>query len=305
MYNLYNVETKYNLGDEIMGRKLNKRQAHQQEQLGISTDCTALYIRVSTDKQADEGFSIDAQQAKLRAYCTAHDYHVCEDHIYIDAGVSGKTADRPEFKRMMSAAAAGDVNRIVAIKLDRMARNVRQFLGTVDQLSKVGCDLVLVHESFDTSTPHGRFALTMFAAIAELEASQITERVMSGKRQKATDGGYNGAPAPLGYDYEDGIFTVNEAEADTVRRIYSEFLEGGKLAGIARRLNEDQVPTKRGGQWYAGTVRKILLNGFHAGLAQYEDHEADGDHPAIVDIDTYEDAVKRLQRLHPGRPATT
>ena len=126
---------------------------------------------------------------------------------------------------MMAADQAGLVQRIIAMKLDRMARNVREFLATVNQLKAWGCDLVLVKESFDTSTPHGRFALTMFAAMAELEASMITERVMSGKQQKASKGGYNVSRCPLGYEYSNGEFKINEQAAVVVRDIFAGFIK--------------------------------------------------------------------------------
>ncbi len=106
-------------------------------------------------------------------------------HLHIDAGISGKaTTERPAFQTMMAAAQAGQVQRIVAMKLDRLARNVKDFLGIVDELRAMKCDLVLVKKSFDTSTPQGKFALTMFAAMAELEASTITERI-SGQLEQA------------------------------------------------------------------------------------------------------------------------
>ena len=181
-----------------MARRYTKRSGHNQLELGAKVDCTALYIRVSTEKQADEGFSLDAQEMRLRAYCEAQQWNVCPNHIYVDAGISGKSTDREQFQAMMQAAKDGSVKRIVTMKLDRLARNTKDFLSIVDTLQNDGCDLVLIKESFDTSTPQGKFALTMFAAIAELEASTITERVMTGKAQKAADGGYNGSRCPLG-----------------------------------------------------------------------------------------------------------
>lgn len=285
-----------------MARKVIKgNPSVKQADLALQYTCTALYIRVSTQSQAEEGFSLEAQQERLEAYCTAQGWHICRDHIYIDAGVSGKTTDRPHFNAMMAAAQAGQVQRIVAMKLDRMARNVREFLATVDQLKTWGCDLVLVKESFDTSTPHGRFALTMFAAMAELEASTITERVMSGKQQKASKGGFNGAPEAFGYTYTAGAFVVNEAEAATVRRIFALFLQGTSINGIAKALNEAYTPTKRGGQWFAMTVRQILTNGVYAGVAQWDGVEVEGVYPAIISQATYEQAHRRLQALRPGK----
>jgi site-specific DNA recombinase len=289
-----------------MARKQSKAsKGNKQADLGLQYTCTALYIRVSTQLQAEEGFSLEAQQERLEAYCIAQGWHVCAEHIYIDAGVSGKTSDRPAYQAMLQAAQAGQIQRIVAMKLDRMARNVRDFLATVDHLRAWHCDLVLVKESFDTSTPHGRFALTMFAAMAELEASTITERVMSGKQQKASTGGYNGSRCPLGYVYEAGQFDVVEEQAAIVRRVFAMFLAGQAMGAIAGAMNESQTPTSRGGQWYASTVRTILDNGCYAGVAQWQGQEAAGIYPAIIDKATYEAAHQRLQALRPGKQLET
>lgn len=286
-----------------MSRKIVKR-ATKQLALGQKVDCTALYIRVSTEKQADEGFSLDAQKQRLAAYCEAQQWFVCPNHIYIDAGVSGKsTVGRDSFNRMLQAAKDGEIKRVVAIKLDRIARNTKDFLSIVDQLQGYGCDLVLIKESFDTSTPQGKFALTMFAAIAELEASTITERVMTGKQQKATEGGYNGAQCPLGYSYENGEFAINEKQAVTVRDIFSSFVNGQSMASIAAALNAGKVPTVRGGRWQSATVKYILENGFYCGLTQWGTVETNGSHPSIISRQTYEDAHQRLLSIKPGKPA--
>ncbi len=291
-----------------MAQRLQKRKnGYTQNALGLQDAITALYIRVSTGKQAEEGFSLEAQQERLQAYCTAQGWTVGADHIYVDAGISGKTTDRPQFQAMLQAAQAGKVQRIVAMKLDRMARNVREFLQTVDQLKAWQCDLVLVKESFDTSTPHGRFALTMFAAMAELEASTITERVMTGKAQKASKGGYNGSKIPYGYSYGAGAFTVIPTQAAVIRDIFAGFIAGESLSALADCLNVNETPTATGGKWYASTVRYILSNGLYAGLAQWypdgakESITVENAYPAIISKDTYETAHRRLQALRPGK----
>lgn len=292
-----------------MAQRLSKRASKQQQTLGMENACTALYIRVSTQLQADEGFSLEAQRERLQAYCTAQGWHVCPGHIYVDAGVSGKTLDREQFQTMLEAAKAGQVQRIVAMKLDRVARNVREFLQTVDQLKEWQCDLVLVKESFDTSTPHGRFALTMFAAMAELEASTITERVMSGKTQKASKGGFNGARIPYGYSYAGGEFTINPDQAAIIRDIFNGFLTGETMAALADNLNTNEVKTAKGGQWYTSTIRYILSNGQYAGIAQWygdADKETskvtvEGAYPAIISKQVYDQAHARLQAIKPGK----
>ena len=204
---------------------------------------------------------------------------VCPEHVYTDAGVSGKSTEgRPAFLAMMEAARAGLVRRIVSLKLDRLARNPRDFLALVDELHALGCDLVLIHESFDTSTPQGKFVLQMFAGLAELERTTIADRVMSGKAEKARQGGYNGSAMPLGYTYTEveieGVpgkvrrFVANE-HAQTVRRIFARFNAGASLSAIANELRADGTPTAAKGQWWPATVRSVLLNGAYAGRAQW------------------------------------
>ena len=287
-----------------MARIIKKRQASGQTAMSLNAECTALYIRVSTDKQADEGFSLAAQQERLQAHCVAQGWAVSPEHVYIDAGVSGtSTEKRTEYQRMMNAARLGEIDRIVAMKLDRLARNVRDFLAIVDELKELDCGLVLVKESFDTSTPHGRFALTMFAAMAELEASTITERVMSGKEQKATEGGYNGSRCPLGYTYQDGQFKIEQSGAYWIREVFNRFNAGQGMSSIADELNNAGATTSRGGAWYASTVRYVLTNGFYAGLAQWNGKEIEGNHPAIITLDDYSSAIQRIENIKPGRVA--
>jgi len=270
------------------------------KQLELPEGCTALYIRVSTQKQADEGFSLAAQRKELDAYCLALGWNVCDQHIYIDAGISGKSDDRPAFQAMMQAAKAGQIQRIVALKLDRIARNLKNLLQTVDELKACHCALVVKKESFDTSTPQGMFVLQMLGAVSELERSMISERVSSGRVEKATQGGFLGAPQVFGYVYSDSDFTVNEGEAATVRSIFDLFLAGKSLNAIAKHLNESGAATKKGGSWYPVTVSKIIANGRYAGLAQWDGIEQQGEHPAIISKATYEQAHARLQALRPG-----
>ncbi len=283
-----------------MALKITKRKATPRRDLGLVTDCTGLYIRVSTDKQAEEGFSLEDQQARLTAYCMAQGWELCPEHIYVDKE-SGKSTARDNFLAMLHAAEAGDLRRVVVLKLDRIARNTADFLSVVKRLQARGCDLVIVKENFDSSTPQGKFALTMFAAIAELELSTIHDRTMSGRRQKAASGGYNGGPAPYGYTYDGEVWTTTPAAA-IVRRIFAAYNAGQSMNGIAQALNRDDVPTAKSGVWDATKIRYILRNGFYAGLIQYDGQEMDGGHPAIVSIEEYRAAVARLYAARPGNP---
>lgn len=289
-----------------MARKFTKRQTGKTDKLGATSDCTALYIRVSTDKQADEGYSLDAQEAKLRAQCVAQSWTVCPDHIYVEEGESGKSTDRPKYQAMMEAIERGDIRRVVVTKLDRLSRNTRDFLDLLDYCDTRKVGIVSIAESFDTGTPVGRAVVTVLMTFAELERKQIAERVTTGRVQKAAGGGWNGGRVPYGYLIgADGTWTIDDAAADIVRKVFADFNElyaHTKLSEIADALNTDEVPTQRGGKWYASTVKYILSNGIYAGLVQY-DGQADvpGAQPAIISLDTYNRAQSRLNALKPGR----
>lgn len=289
-----------------MAHKMTKRTP-KPAKLGLQTDCTALYIRVSTDMQAEEGFSLDAQRQRLQAMCVANGWRLCEDHIYIDAGESGKSTARPAFQKMHGVIDAGLVNRVVVTKLDRLSRNTRDFLEFLDYCTARDCAIVSIAESFDTGTATGRAVVTVLMAFAELERSQIKDRVMSGKRQKAQTGGYNGSRAPFGYVYDrnEQRFQVDDAQAAIVRRIFTEFLTGEGMKAIATRLNAQAIPTKNGGAWDASTIRYILRNGAYAGLLQWDGEvEKRSDiHPAIITEEMYRAALRRLSALKPGRVA--
>lgn len=286
-----------------MARKLTKRKATaKQADLGLQHPCTALYIRVSTEKQATEGNSLDAQREKLTDYCRAMQWEVCEGQVYEDAGVSGKSAgNRPALQAMLQAAKDRKIQRIVVTKFDRLARNVKDLMDIMDTLNKVGCALVLLDINVDTGTPTGKLIAGIMGQLAEWERSLIGERVMSGKRHQAAHGEYNGSRCPLGYDYANGVFTVND-QAGTVRAVFEMFLNGQPLNVIAKALNETQTPTALGGKWYPSTVRAILGNGAYAGLSQWDGVEAaQGAYPAIITPAVYEQAHRRLQALRPGR----
>lgn len=283
-------------------QQTNKRQA-KQGQLGIVTDVTALYIRVSTEQQAENGYGLDAQKTKLMAFCAAQGWHVDADFIFVDGGVSGKTMDRPQFQKMLDAAKRGDISRIVSVKIDRIARNLKNLLELIETLTAANVGLVCVAEQFDTSTSQGRFMLQILGAVGELERGMITDRVMGGKLEKARQGGYNGSKCPLGYNYTNNVFTIDTTESSTITRIFTEFCNGRSMAHIAATLNADGIATKNGGAWYTSTVKYVLTNGVYAGIAQYNGTETTGTHPPIISRETYEIAHNRLSALRPGRVA--
>jgi site-specific DNA recombinase len=190
----------------------------------------AIYTRVSTEDQAKEGFSLDAQLEKLRAYCIARDWSIGGE--YVDDGYSGRFLKRPEYTRMMEDMDKWDT--LLVIKMDRIHRNSKNFMLMMEHLKKTGKEFVSMTESLDTSTAMGRFVMDIIQRIAQLESEQIGERVYVGMEQKArTNGGVLGFNIPYGYDYLNGKLVVNNSEAIIIKNIFDMYKNKSSMKKIA------------------------------------------------------------------------
>ncbi len=245
----------------------------------------ALYARVSTDDQAREGFSLDAQIKRMTAYCRVRGWEVAD--IYRDEGYSGRSADRPEYMRMMSEMGTWDI--LLVLKMDRIHRNSVNFALMMDRLRAEGKDFNSMQDKFDTTTAMGRFVMDIMQRIAQLESEQIGERVKLGMTFKAkSGGGHLGSGHPYGYEYSDGVMRVVESEASVVRDVYNMRLRGSTMSGIAEYLNKSGVPTKRGGAWRPQTISNMLRNPVYVGYIDWNGIVRKGDQEPIVSMEKYE-----------------
>ena len=252
----------------------------------------ALYVRVSTDEQATEGFSLDAQISKLKAYCKLEGWTVSA--VYCEEGESGRSTKRPQYQRMMSESDSWDV--LLVYKLDRIHRNSVNFAKMMEDLDRKGKEFCSVQEKFDTSTAMGRFVRDVMERIAQLESEQIGERVKQGMERKARMGtGLLGSGLPFGYTRKYGKLSVDENEVYTVRAIYSLYIQGNSMDKIANELNNAGVPSKNGGKWYKSTIYGILHNPLYAGYVKWDGIMRPGDHSAIIELETYEKVNGRIQ----------
>jgi DNA invertase Pin-like site-specific DNA recombinase len=246
------------------------------------------YLRVSTEDQAREGFSLDAQRARIRAYCSAKGYTLLRE--FVDDGYSGRTTNRPAFQELMEAVREGvpgdggreRVDAVVVARFDRLNRNLYDFLATQRDMQRHKVHFASVDETVDTRGPFGRFFVQVIAAFAELESGIIGERVRHGMRQKALQGGFNGMSAPFGYDVRAGGLALNDKEAAVVRRICAWRQRGRSFAWIANALNRNGVPTKKGKAWTKRQLFRIVHNPLYRGSLHWEDLVTPGTHPAIV-----------------------
>ena len=220
-----------------------------------------VYCRVSTDEQATEGVSLDAQEATLRAYCTLRSLDVAA--VVLDAGVSGgkPLAARTGGRRVLDLVESGEVGSVVAYKLDRLFRDACDCLAVTAQWDRQEVALHLVDlggQSIDTSTAMGRFMLTVLAGAAEMERNQIRERTTAALAHKASKGERVGQ-VPFGYHVAaDGVhLECDDAEHRVVEIVRALNAEGLSIRAIAARLTADEVPA-RGKRWHPTTVARLL-----------------------------------------------
>ena len=216
------------------------------------------YVRVSTTGQAEEGVSLDAQRAKVEAWCLANDVEL--GGVFVDAGISGKRADnRPELQAALNAVCkCGGV--LVVYSLSRLARSTKDTISIAERLSKSNADLVSLSEKIDSTSAAGKMVFQMLAVLAEFERNQISERTCAALSHKKSLGQRTGK-IPFGHDLaEDGVALIpNEREQAAIELIHL-FRETGMSYGkVADLLNRKQIKTKEGaGQWESMTVMRIL-----------------------------------------------
>lgn len=216
------------------------------------------YVRVSTTGQAEDGVSLDAQAAKIAAYCSLHDGELVA--TYTDAGLSGSRADnRPALQEAIDhVCKIGGC--LVVYSLSRLARSTKDTIEIAERLSRADADLVSLSEKIDTTTAAGKMVFRLLAVMAEFERDLISERTTTAMQHKKAKGERVGA-IPVGYVLAaDGVTLVpddNQQEAIELIRQLREM--GLSMRAIADELTRRGVPTKQGGnQWKHSTVQRIL-----------------------------------------------
>lgn len=211
------------------------------------------YIRVSTDEQAQGGYSLGAQRAKLEQYAALYDMELVE--VVVDAGVSAKTLDRPGLHQALAALKSGQAEGILVAKLDRLTRSVKDLGALLEGYFASKFALLSVADQIDTSTAAGRLVLNVLTSVAQWEREAIGERTSAALRHKIANGEHVGAPA-LGFEVQDGKLVENEGETETLERISELRAAGHTFRHIAATLTVEGFRTKRGANWNPGTVQR-------------------------------------------------
>lgn len=248
---------------------------------------TALYCRVSTDAQYEEGYSIDAQTELLEAYCKSR--QITNYKPYVDGGFSGSNLNRPRIQKLIEEAKTGVIERVVVYKLDRLSRSQKDTLYLIeDVFIPNGVDFVSINESFDTATPFGRAMIGILSVFAQLERDNIRMRTRMGMLKRVEDGYWmGGGVVPFGYDYDKskGILVPNE-DAKMVKEMYALYLKGYSCERIAHMFDLK----------YDKLVNQILTRKSNTGIIQYKGKEYQGRHEPIIDLETYEETMREMKR---------
>ena len=201
------------------------------------------YIRVSTEGQAQDGVSLDAQRAKIEAWCSLNDYELAAVHV--DAGISGKNCNRPGLQDALADCRKGSA--LVVYSLSRLSRSVRDTMDIGDKLAKVGADLVSLSEKIDTTSASGKMIFRLLAVMNEFERDQISERTKSALQHKKAKGERVGSVA-YGYRLDnDGVTLIEDEEEQLVIAAVHGYRDAGvSLRTIVTRLDEQGYRSRSG-----------------------------------------------------------
>ena len=287
----------------------------------------ALYTRVSTIEQSEEGYSIDEQERLLRSWAEKNNYEVYK--CYSDRGISGKDIkNRPALKELLKDAEEKKFDMVISWKINRISRKLADVLKIVDILEKNDITFKSYSEPFETDTPAGKMQFQMMALIGEFERGTIAQNVKMGMCAKAKAGEWCGGRV-LGYDLvpvesQEGAkrrknrLTINEKEAEAVRFIFNEYVNGKGYKAITNQLNKLGYKTKKGNDFSVGSIREILTNPVYIGKVRYNVRQnwsekirrninanpiiTDGIHEPIIEEGLW-DKVQAIMESKKGKPS--
>jgi DNA invertase Pin-like site-specific DNA recombinase len=219
---------------------------------------TVAYLRVSTDKQADRGVSLEAQRAKVLAYAGLYDLELVG--IEVDAGQSAKSLDRPALQRALAMLKSGKADALLVVKLDRLTRSVRDLADLVDGYFSKRAALLSVSEQIDTRSAAGRLVLNVLSSVGQWEREAIGERTATAMQHLRTEGKYTGGRAPYGYQLAADGETLEPiaAEQAVITEARALRAAGMSLRAVAATLDERGLRSRAGRAFALTQVARML-----------------------------------------------
>ena len=272
------------------------------------------YIRVSTEEQADEGFSIPAQKDRLDAFVKSQGWILQES--YIEEGASAKNMDRPQLRRLLTDLASKEkqTDVVLVYRLDRLTRSVVDLYTLLSYFDRHNVKFRSATEVYDTTTAIGRLFITLVGALAQWERENLGERTKLGQIEMTRQGKWSGGHRPFGYIYENGQLVVQPEEADLITSIFERYTSGGQgTHRLLRWLNDPAQPQiSRGRHWTLTALRYVLDNPLYAGFVRYNYRTPSGrrqksaiiepgQHEAIITEETFR-AAQELRCSRSAQP---
>lgn len=274
----------------------------------------AIYTRKSTEEGLDmELNSLDVQREAAENYIKSQvneGWVVLPEH-YDDGGFSGGNINRPAFQKLMKDVENGLVDMIVVYKIDRLTRSLIDFSRMVEVFDKNNVSFVSVTQQFNTSTSMGRLTLNVLLSFAQFEREVGSERTRDKIAASKQKGMWMGGPIPLGYDIQDKKLIINQAEAELVRLIFDKYIELQSYWKVAQYLNVNGYHHKKyisrsgiehgGREFDKASIFNIMKNPLYLGRVRHKNKEYDGQHEAIISVETWNMVRKIIEAPYQTR----
>lgn len=262
----------------------------------------AIYVRVSTDEQAQYGYSVEAQKEKLLAFCKSQDWEVYK--AYVDDGFRATTLNRPEIQKLIEESNHQKFNMVVFYKLDRLSRSVKDLNYLIEAFEKNNVAIKSITEPFDTSSPPGKLMFNMLGSFAQFERELIGERTKLGLYRAFDEGKWITTP-PYGYNIKDGQLVLNNKEAIFVKRAIELCLVRNLgIGAIAKLLKEEDKITRRAGKWAKNSVWNLLHNPAYCGMTLWKGELRERSHQPIITKEEFDCIQERLHEKYLIPPHT-
>ncbi len=242
----------------------------------------ALYTRVSSRSQVDKDYnSLETQRERLEAYCRSQDNF--EIHrVYEDGAYSAETLNRPALQQMLQDIRAGKVNCVLAYKIDRLTRSVKDFHLLMDFFDKFGVKFVSITQSLDTQHPMGRLLRNILLDFAQFEREMTADRIRDKMHQRAQKGLWNGGAVPYGYRNENRRLVRHEEEAARIQFLFETFANRPSLAHLRAELSRRGWLTRAGLPWTKSVLSYVLSNPIYVGRLPYASTTFAAQHEQLV-----------------------
>lgn len=253
------------------------------------------YIRVSTEEQVKNGSGLDIQEKEIKEYCKENNINLIK--IYSDEGISGANdiSKRKGLNDLLEFCKKNKVDNMLITKMDRLARDIYIQLWFEKELLVNDVKMVSINEDNLNGDDYMTKAMRqMVGVFAELEKNRITDRLLSGRKEKALNKKQKASGnCPFGYKYKYNsqgktpVVVVDPEKAQIVKEIYKLYMRGNSLQKIADNLNSLNIKTNRGNNWSKQAVHLILTNDFYTGIVRFKDIVTKGSHEAIINKITF------------------